>query len=145
LLQQGVIHPASGTATYFPAAGVDSSGDLGVTYMQSSTSQYVSMYVAGRLASDPAGTLETPVLAVAGTAIMTGRTGDYAAICPDTSAARTFWAGNEYAGSGGAWATGIAEFTFSGGGGVDSPPAVATAAAATPSPILGTTTALSVL
>jgi hypothetical protein len=118
--QQGVIHPASGTSTYFPAVAVDAAGDLGLTYMESSGSEFVSVYVTGRLAADPAGTLEPAVLARAGAVTLSpNRAGDYGGIGLDPSAASTFWAGNEYAPGGTAWGTWLAEFQVaapSGGG-----------------------------
>jgi hypothetical protein len=143
--QQGVIHPASGVNTYFPAVSVDSSGDLGMTYMESSSSEYVSMYVTGRLASDPVNTMESPTLAEAGAATLSpSRAGDYAGMVPDPSTAHTFWASNEYAMSSGSWGTWLAQITISSGSG-DQPPTVATPASASPSPVTGTTTNLSVL
>src|SRR5262249_37854239 len=48
VLQQGVIHPATGVATYYAAVGVDNAGDLGLTYQESSASEYPSVYVTGR-------------------------------------------------------------------------------------------------
>ena len=45
---QGVVDPGPGVATFFPTVAMNpSTGDLGLTWMQSSLSEYVSMYVAG--------------------------------------------------------------------------------------------------
>ena len=52
-----MIHPSAGVDTYFPAVAVDSAGNVGMTYMESSSSEYVSMYITGRLASDPVNTM----------------------------------------------------------------------------------------
>jgi hypothetical protein len=143
--QQGVIHPGSGVQTYFPAVGVDSSGNVGMTYMESSSSERVSMYFTGRLASDPVNTMESASLAQGGAATLSpNRAGDYAGIALDPSTSATFWAGNEYARSGGSWGTWLCQFTITSGSG-DQPPTVATPASASPSPVTGTTTNLSVL
>jgi hypothetical protein len=143
--EQGVIHPASGVQTYFPAVSVDSSGNMGMTYMESSSTEYVSMYITGRMASDPTNTMETPTLAEAGAHTLSpNRAGDYGGLVPDPSTASTFWASNEYATSSGSWGTWLTQFTMSSGSG-DAPPTVATAASASPSPVTGTTTNLSVL
>jgi hypothetical protein len=143
--QQGVVHPASGVSTYFPAVGVDASGDLGLTYMESSSTEYVSTYVTGRLASDPVNTTEPATLAQGGAATLSpNRAGDYAGIALDPSTANTFWTANEYARSGGSWGTWLAQFSMTSGTG-DAPPTVATPASASPGTVTGTITSLSVL
>jgi hypothetical protein len=143
--QQGVIHPASGVSTYFPAIAVDAAGDLGLTYMESSSSEYVSVYVTGRLASDAASTLETAVRAKAGAGALSNRAGDYSGIGLDPSATNVFWAGNEYAPGGSGWGTWLAQFQVAPASSTDKPPTVATPASASPNPVTGTTTNLSVL
>jgi hypothetical protein len=140
IVQQGVIHPGTGISTYMPAVAVDANGDLGLTYMESSASEYMSMDVTGRLASDPAGTMETPVRVAAGTATGYSRVGDYSGMSLDPSSANTFWAGGEYDLS--TWGTWLAAFQLTGG---DAPPTVATAASANANPVTGTTTNLTVL
>jgi Fibronectin type III domain/Bacterial Ig-like domain (group 2) len=145
LSQQGIIHPANGTSTYFPAVAIDSSGDIAMTYMESSASEYVSMYVTGRLSTDAPNTMETSVLAGAGTVTLSpSRSGDYGAVGLDPSAANTFWAADEYAPSGIMWGTWIAQFTVTSANN-DDPPTVATPASASPNPVTGMTTNLSVL
>jgi hypothetical protein len=98
LTQQGVIHPATGVSTYEPAVGVDAKGDIGLTYMESSASEFVSMYLAGRRPSDPAGAMPATMLAAAGSTPLfaSDRVGDYAGISLDPSAPNSFWAANEY-------------------------------------------------
>jgi fibronectin type 3 domain-containing protein len=142
VVQQGVIHPGAGISAYMPAVAVDAAGDLGLTYLESSVSEYVSMYVTGRLASDLPGTLEAPVRAAAGTSTMAGRVGDWSGISLDPSSPNTFWAGNEYGLN--FWSTWLAKFTLTSSS-TNQPPSVATAASASPNPVTGTTTALSVL
>jgi hypothetical protein len=72
LLDQGdVVSPTTGAGTnnvydYYPGIDINSSGAIGMSFMQSSPGQYVSVYVTGRTSGDPAGTMETPVLVQAG-------------------------------------------------------------------------------
>src|SRR5262249_38970878 len=72
LTQSGEITPGSGVATYFPSIEIDTNNDLGMTYIESSASEFVSMYVTGRTPSDPTGTMETGVRTRAGTTNYTG-------------------------------------------------------------------------
>jgi hypothetical protein len=145
VVQQGVIHPATGVSTYFPGVGVDASGDLGMTYMESSASADVSMYVTGRLASDPVNTLQPATDVAAGNAAVNpGRGGDYAGIALDPSAANTFWAANEYGLSGTDWGTWLSQFTITSGSN-EPPPTVVTPASASPNVVIGTSTSFSVL
>ena len=140
--EQGVIHPATGVNTYFPAIGVDASGDLFMTYNQSSATQYMSMYVTGRVPSDPANTMEAGVVAEAGnTTLSPGRAGDYNGIALDPSSSNSYWAAAEYALSGAtaSWGTWIAQFQLGAGVWIVNP------ASASPNPVTGTTTSLSVL
>ena len=145
VVQDGVVHPGSGISTYFPAVAVDSSGNMGMTYVEFSATEYASTYVTGRSASDPLGTMQTPVCVAAGTTTSQSRYGDNSGISLDPSTPNVFWAGNEYT-SGPGWRTWIARFQLiSNGSGVNQPPSVAVAASASPNPVTGTTTNLSVL
>jgi hypothetical protein len=112
--QQGDINPGASIATYFPSIDIDTNDDLGVTYIQSSSSEFVSMYVTGRTPSDPTGTMETGVRVIAGTANYTGtRMGDYSGIGIDPVNTTTFWAENEWINNSGAgsWNTEQASFS----------------------------------
>jgi hypothetical protein len=140
-VQQGIIHPGTGISTYMPAVAVDANGDLGLAYMESSSSEYASMYVTGRLASDPSGTMEVPVRVAAGTTTISNRVGDYSGISLDPSSPSTFWAASEYGLAG--WGTWLAAFQLASTS--DQPPTVATSASANPNPVTGTTANLSVL
>jgi hypothetical protein len=114
LTQFGEINPGSGIATYFPSIDIDTNNDIGMTYIESSSSEFVSMYVTGRTPSDPSGTMETGVRAMAGTTNYTGsRMGDYSGTGVDPVTGTTFWSENEFInnGSAGNWATAIASFT----------------------------------
>jgi hypothetical protein len=128
LTQQGTISPGSGIHTYFPSIAISADGDLGMTFMQSSTAQFMSMYVTGKLIADPLGTMQTPVLAKAGQAnyiafdcdgVPPGesnvcRAGDYSGITVDPDLTNTFCAANEYATSAGSnnWGTHISCFSL---------------------------------
>jgi hypothetical protein len=89
-----------------------------MTYMQSSSSQYLSMYVAGGTSNGTMVPL-TAQLAMAGQAIYTGFDGSpylvgvYSGIGFDPSSSGGFWAVNEYAtrSRGTNWGTHIVEFT----------------------------------
>ena len=55
-MQEGLIDPGPGVATFFPAAAIDPSGNIGISYMESSSTEFVSAYVAGHIAGTPLGT-----------------------------------------------------------------------------------------
>jgi hypothetical protein len=126
LTQQGTISPGSGIHTYFPSIAISTDGSLGMTFMQSSSAQFMSMYVTGRLIADPLGTMQTPVLAKAGTRNYVAfdcdefdepnvcRAGDYSGITVDPDLPNVFCAANEYAtdDSENNWGTRIACFSL---------------------------------
>jgi autotransporter-associated beta strand protein len=98
LLQQGTLTPGAGIDTYMPSAALATDGSIGMTYDESSPVENMSMYVTGRTVSDPAGTMETPVLVKAGQQYYQGtRIGDFCGIAVDPVTGTTFWAVNEYA------------------------------------------------
>jgi hypothetical protein len=120
LTQQGTISPGAGVHTYDPSIAIAANGDLGVTYMESSASEFPSMYVTGRLPAAPAGTMQQGVLVKAGAGPLTGacgstcRAGDYSAITIDPNFNDRFCAANEYAPGDGVneWGTWIGCFTL---------------------------------
>jgi hypothetical protein len=153
LVQQGTIGLGSGANSYFPSIAINANGDVGMTYMESSSTEYVSMYVTGRTSSDPTGQMQTPVLAKAGQAPYTSsiefsspyRAGDFSGITVDPTDG-SFWAANEYATTVSAaqstnWGTAIAQFHLSQPA---PPPNVTSPASASPSPVTTTSTTLSV-
>jgi hypothetical protein len=91
LADQGNV--SGGNNTYLCYGGIDinANGDIGLTYQRSGTdsaTDYLSMYVTGRLASDPAGTMQTPVLVPSGTGTTNntdGREGDMTGINVDST------------------------------------------------------------
>src|SRR5262249_47300842 len=106
LAQQGRVGGGTNTYTYFPAIDINSSGQIGMTYMRSgndTSTDYMSMYVTGRTTSDAAGTMEASVLVPAGKGQANyhdfssgGRAGDLSGINVDPSDG-SFWAANEFA------------------------------------------------
>jgi hypothetical protein len=115
LTQTITIAPGSGINTYYPSVDINSAGDLGVTYMESSSSEMVSMYVGGQVT---AGSPLQTALAQAGLADYTAfdgsphRAGDYSGITVDP-VDDSFWAANEYATAATSdnWGTHIRNFT----------------------------------
>jgi hypothetical protein len=114
LYQWGEINQGDGVYTYFPSIAMNYNGDIGLTFMESSTSEYVSMYVTGQSVNDSgSGQTQDAVDVFAGTSYYTlGRAGDYSGISVDPSDSYTFWAANEYKGDR-PWNTGIASFGVS--------------------------------
>ena len=120
LAQEVEIDRGAGVNTYYPSVAIAANGDLGMTFMESSSSEYMSMYVTGRSVADPLNTLQPPVLVAAGAATYSTsaegagpyRAGDFSGITVDPTTGTTFWAANEYATSAGVnnWGTKIANF-----------------------------------
>ena len=116
--QQGDISAGAGVSTSYPSIAINPSGDIGMTYIQSSSTQPYSMYVTGRLVSDPAGTMQPGFEVAAGVAPVPSayRGGDYSATEYDPVNPAQFWSANEYnldsAGSNFHWGTQIASYTL---------------------------------
>ncbi len=112
LLKQHVIDPGPGVAVQMPSVDEDSHGNLGLTWMESSSTEYLSMWV-GIL--DARNNLAASVAAPGGGFFLVNfRIGDYSSTVLDPSDGRTFWSANEYVGDdGGAdiWRTHITSFT----------------------------------
>lgn len=60
LVQSGEIAPGPSVFTYYPAIDIAPDGDLGMSFIQSSATEFMSIYVTGRKSTDPAGTMQTP-------------------------------------------------------------------------------------
>jgi hypothetical protein len=112
LVQQGRVG-ATGVDTYFPTIDINTSDDLGMTYIESSSSEYMSMYVTGHTSADPPGGMEPGALVEAGNSHYSiPRAGDYSGTSVDPSDGTTFWSANEYKGSS-TWNTGFSKYTIS--------------------------------
>ena len=124
LKDQGRVSAGNNTYVTFPSIDINSSGQIGMTYMKSgndTATDYMSMYISGRNPSDAAGTMETPVVVPAGTGKANykdfssgGRAGDLSGINVDPVDG-SFWAANEFANTEATanWGTAIANFTIS--------------------------------
>src|SRR5439155_26774197 len=98
LVQEGSLHPGAGISTYYGTVALDTAGNIGMTYMESSSGEFVSMYVTGRLLNDPLGVMVPGTLVKAGNSQLYGyfRAGDYSGIGLDPADGQTFWVANEY-------------------------------------------------
>src|SRR5262249_23132100 len=132
----GEINPGAGVFTYFPSADIDPAGDIGMTYLQSSSNEYLSLYITAKQSAEMA--METGVRAPAGNSALTGpdssphRAGDYSGTVVDINTGgaptNTFWSANEFANNG-VWGTALVTYTVS----APSPPPGAFVTASTPS------------
>lgn len=119
--QQGTYSPDS-SHRWMGSAAMDSAGDIAVGYSLSSSSVEPSIAYAGRVPTDPAGTLgQAEATLVSGGGHETdadGRWGDYSSMSVDPSDDCTFWYTNQYYASSGVrnWRTRIAAFRFPGCG-----------------------------
>jgi uncharacterized repeat protein (TIGR01451 family) len=123
LSQQGRVGGGANTYITYPGIDINGSGQIGMSYMRSGTdspTDYMSMWVTGRTALDPNGTMETPVIVPAGTGLANyddftggGRAGDLSGINLDPVDG-TFWAANEFANTQAVanWGTAIANFSL---------------------------------
>jgi len=127
LIQQGTINPGAGIYTYYPSIDIASTGDIGMTFMQSSSSEFMSMYVTARNSAGAPGQMRTPVLVRAGQGTYRAfdcainsvfvddcRAGDYSGVSVDPNFSNVFCAANEYATSKKAnnWGTWISCFAI---------------------------------
>jgi hypothetical protein len=143
LADQGNVSAGNNTYLCYGAIDINSHNDIGLVYQQSGTdtpTDFMSTFVTGRLASDPAGTMQTPVLVPSGTGTTNntdGREGDLCGInvdsTPLTVTAATgqfsdegasqsfslgsfadlegdFWAAGEFSTTGGVFGTAVGHF-----------------------------------
>ena len=122
LNQSGTYAPDSSTYRWMASAAEDKNGDIAIGYSASSSSIHPANRFAGRVPSDPAGTLESEVSIIEGPGSETSglsRWGDYSALQVDPSDDCTFWYVAQYEPSNGTfnWHTRIASWAFPGCGG----------------------------
>jgi hypothetical protein len=117
LVDCGRIDRGPGVATYVPCIEIAPDYSLGLSFLESSATEYMSMYVTGRRATDPPGTLELPVEVAAGRANYQGtRFGDNSGASVDPVNG-SFWVVNELATNANRarnWADEVANFTIAG-------------------------------
>jgi Bacterial Ig domain len=129
IYQQGTFGPDANTR-WMGSAAMDQNGNIAIGYSVSSSNMFPSIRYAGRLATDPLGTLALgEASAFEGIDFQHGiRWGDYSLLTVDPADDCTFWYTTEYSGSSLStydWRTRIVSFRFPGCGPVDSPPAMA--------------------
>jgi hypothetical protein len=107
LHDQGDIGAGPNSYLYFPGIDINPAGDIGLSYLQSgddNPNDFMSMVVTGRMPSDPAGTMEAPVVVQAGLQVYEDfapsfesaqRAGDLSGI--NVASDGSFWAINEFA------------------------------------------------
>jgi hypothetical protein len=120
VLNTGVIHAGDSVSTYFPSADIAPNGDIGMTYLESSATEFLSMYITGKQPGDSS--MEPAVLVSPGDSPLTGpdpaphRTGDYSGTTLDMTASgsptNSFWSANEYT-STSTWATALTSYSVS--------------------------------
>lgn len=112
LLKEGKIDPGPGVAVQMPSVDQDSKGNLGLTWMESSSTEFLSMWVG---TVNKAGKLAASVAAPGGGFFpVSFRIGDYSTTVLDRADHRTFWSANENIGNDGGsdiWRTHITSFT----------------------------------
>jgi hypothetical protein len=116
LLAERLVDPGNGIAVQMPSVDEDSQGNLGLTWMESSKTEYLSMWVA---TLDRFGKRVAAVAAPGGGFFFANfRIGDYSTTVRDLTDDNedVFWSANEYIGDGGRtniWRTHIASFSAS--------------------------------
>ena len=123
--QQSTFAPDS-KFRWMGSVAMDHSGNMAMGYSVSSSAQNPAIAITGRLATDPASTMQAETSIIAGGGSQTGtltRWGDYSAMSVDPVDDCTFWFTTEYLKASGTfnWSTRIASFKFSGCGGVANP------------------------
>jgi len=136
--QEGTYAPDA-NYRWMPSLAVNSNGDMAVGYSVSSASMYPAIRYAGRLASDPLGTLgQTEASLIEGTGSQSNgynRWGDYSSMSVDPVDNCTFWFTTEYyVTTGNDWQTRIGSFKLADCGGVDPTPTPTDTPTATPTP-----------
>ncbi len=116
LLTEELVDPGNGVAVQMPSVDEDSQGNLGLTWMESSATEYLTMWVA---TLDRFGKLIAAVAAPGGGFFYaSSRIGDYSTTVLDVTdnTGGVFWSANEYIGDGGdidLWRTHITSFSAS--------------------------------
>ncbi len=120
LYQEGTYAPTATDNRWMGGIAMDGSGNIALGYNVSSQSIYPSIRYAGRLASDPLGTLpQGEYTLVNGSAVNgSNRYGDYSAMSIDPIDDCTFWFTGEW-NSNSQWSTRIGAFRFDACGSTD--------------------------
>ncbi len=111
LVQSGNIDLGDGYSTFFPAVYTDANGNAAVVVARSRGGEFASVAVAGRLASDPPGSMSQIEVLDIGSTSADGRWGDYFDIALDPTDNATFWMTGQVAEPFG-WQTTVESFTL---------------------------------
>ena len=109
----------TGVAMQMPSVDMDTAGNLGINWFESSNSEFMSMWVnaLGTKKTKKVFKNATDVTTNAGFMSFGFRMGDYSSTVVDPADGLTFWGANEYVGPNGGsdiWSTHIASFTAPG-------------------------------
>jgi len=107
-----VVDPGAGVAAQMPSVDMDQSGRLGITWMESSRNEFLSMWVA-TLDQNTGNLVSTVAAGGVGFFSVNFRIGDYSTTVLDPNG-QTFWSANEYIGNSpniDIWRTNITSFT----------------------------------
>ncbi|MDZ4830048.1 MAG: hypothetical protein SGJ09_07610 [Phycisphaerae bacterium] len=107
LAQQGTIDPGTTVRTSFSSIGVDAQNNAVICFARGSPTEFLSMGVAQRAATDPPNTFGAAQIVKTSTGAYTefGRWGDYSSVRADNSTVRSFWANHEYSVNASTWRT----------------------------------------
>src|SRR5436190_9695337 len=116
LFQSGTFDPDT-SYRWLPSIAMDKDGNIALGYSRSRPSVKPGIYMTGRLATDPAGTMGAEAEVKAGLGVQLGagnRWGDYSAMTLDPIDQCTFFYTNEYLKTDGGfnWSTRIASYKF---------------------------------
>ena len=125
VFQQGTFSPDA-SHRWMGSIAQDGAGNMLMGYSASSGTVRPSIRYTGRLAGDPAGTMQAETEMFTGVGSQTAtlsRWGDYSAMTVDPADDCTFWYTNEYLKASGTfnWSTRIASFKFASCGGTPTP------------------------
>lgn len=114
MLRNGIIDAGPGVAEQMASVDEDSAGNLGFSWIESSSSEFVSMWVGSRYVIDTNNATHASVAAPGLSFMVDGfRIGDYSTTVLDPSDSTLFWSANEYVGANGGsdiWNTHITGF-----------------------------------
>jgi hypothetical protein len=116
VFQDGTYDPDT-NYRWLPSIAMDKDRNIALGYSKSSPTLFPGIYVTGRLATDPAGTMGAETLMQAGLGVQLGagnRWGDYSSMTIDPIDQCTFYYTNEYLKTNGGfnWSTRITAFKF---------------------------------
>jgi len=126
--QEGTYAPNDGLHRWMPSIAMNGQGDIGIGYLFSSDTSFMSIAAVGQTAAaSGSGVLDSDELVcVYGGGPQTGvsRSGDYSSTSVDPLDDTTFWHTNEYVFLGGhfVWDTYVCPFTVGDGGDSNTPP-----------------------